>query len=134
MVWERRFSFEQAASFAKGKTRKKEIDNAPIDYYNQYLKKRGLPVKKLQSIKWDKDNKTISVQIKTGRCKHLSFTKEDKAECLNYKKRPVECRHHLCKKVRHEIILERIKEREKSAKLLKYHFEQRQATAYKKAI
>ena len=121
MIWRKQFSFRRALELTKGITNKKDVEKTLISYYKKHLHNIGVPVKEIYPLKWDKENKTVTIEAKVGKCKHLAVTDDNKAVCLNYKNRPNECRDYLCKKIREKILLEKVKENERSAKLVKSH-------------
>jgi hypothetical protein len=115
LIWRRKYSFREAEKVSFGATKKEEIEKALASDYKKNLISKGQDVKKTDSIEWDYKNKVIGVCIEVGKCKHLSFLTDKKAICLNYENRPKECRDYLCKKARQKLMLEKIKESERSA-------------------
>lgn len=99
----KRFGFTEAYKLTSGIKTKSKIEKSVVTDYKKYLHKNGVPVKKLHDLLWDKDTKTITVQMETGRCQYLRFAKDNKAICTIYAKRPDECRAYLCKKVRAKV-------------------------------
>ena len=112
MVWKKKYSFEEVAHIAMGAKPKQEVEKILIQKYKNYLKSKGMNMKKVFDTEWDKKNKTITVQVEVGECQHLSFTEDSVAVCKIYYNRPLECRQYLCKKIKENVILKRIKETE----------------------
>ncbi|MBD3248434.1 hypothetical protein GF336_00125 [Candidatus Woesearchaeota archaeon] len=103
MIWKKKFSFDRANEVAKGTKDKKQAEEKLIAYYKKHLIRTGLPIERVHPVNWDKRNKVVRVYISVGRCRHLSFTEDNKAICLNYKNRPSECRGYLCKKAKEKM-------------------------------
>lgn len=111
MVWRKKFSFDEVFEIAKERVKKKNIEKKLISYYKNYLNKKGLSVKRKYSIEWEQKNKRVIIQVGVGKCKHLSFIEDDKAICLNYKKRSEECRDFLCRKASNRMLRNKIRKK-----------------------